>query len=159
MNLVLVYLCFGAKLLREDLARWWVNSFAVSFFDLLYKKNDKTMEHAESIGAQTHQGPNLKHKVRPKSKWTCQNDSFKRRSLHFIVENPPQLLHGDFRFMSDQNYIWDNNGQPDCKIISHDFSISIEIPMSLNQIETGWWFQPLRKLFVNWDNYSQYMGM
>ena len=23
---------------------------------------------------------------------------------------------------------------------------------------TGWWFEPLWKILVNWDNYSQYMG-
>ena len=22
----------------------------------------------------------------------------------------------------------------------------------------GWWFQPLRKILVSWDDYSQYMG-
>ena len=22
----------------------------------------------------------------------------------------------------------------------------------------GWWFEPLRKILVNWDDYSQYMG-
>ena len=25
-------------------------------------------------------------------------------------------------------------------------------------IETGWWFKPLWKILVNWDDYSQYMG-
>ena len=24
--------------------------------------------------------------------------------------------------------------------------------------KTGWWFQPLRKILFNWDDYSQYMG-
>ena len=23
---------------------------------------------------------------------------------------------------------------------------------------TGWWFEPLWKILVNWDDYSQYMG-
>ena len=23
--------------------------------------------------------------------------------------------------------------------------------------KTGWWFQPLRKILINWDDYSQYM--
>ena len=26
-----------------------------------------------------------------------------------------------------------------------------------DRVITGWWFQPLWKIFVNWDNYSQYM--
>ena len=26
------------------------------------------------------------------------------------------------------------------------------------EIYTGWWFEPLWKIFVNWDDYSQYMG-
>ena len=24
--------------------------------------------------------------------------------------------------------------------------------------ESGWWFQPLWKILVSWDDYSQYMG-
>ena len=27
-----------------------------------------------------------------------------------------------------------------------------------NQFCTGWWFEPLWRILVNWDDYSQYMG-
>ena len=27
-----------------------------------------------------------------------------------------------------------------------------------NKFFTGWWFEPLWKILVNWDDYSQYMG-
>ena len=32
---------------------------------------------------------------------------------------------------------------------------TIQIPASNS---TGWWFEPLWKILVNWDDYSQYMG-
>ena len=28
----------------------------------------------------------------------------------------------------------------------------------MNNYESGWWFQPLWKILVNWDDYSKYMG-
>ena len=37
------------------------------------------------------------------------------------------------------------------------YEIYIHIVSMLRGI-TGWWFQPLRKILVNWDDDSQYMG-
>ena len=31
-------------------------------------------------------------------------------------------------------------------------------PLEMLDMYAGWWFQPLGKKFVSWDDYSQYMG-
>ena len=38
------------------------------------------------------------------------------------------------------------------------FIIIMKNPIFGIQIISGWWFQPLWKILVNWDDYSQYMG-
>ena len=36
-------------------------------------------------------------------------------------------------------------------------SAGSQLPIKV-EIQTGWWFEPLWKILVNWDDYSQYMG-
>ena len=42
------------------------------------------------------------------------------------------------------------------------FATVYQAPFSFSQRPairiTGWWFEPLWKILVNWDDYSQYMG-
>ena len=47
-------------------------------------------------------------------------------------------------------------------IISYPYYIRVcwwlRNPASLGTTWSGWWFEPLWKILVNWDDYSQYMG-
>ena len=40
-------------------------------------------------------------------------------------------------------------------IAPYSFQISLQF---ISNYYTGWWFEPLWKILVNWDHYSQYMG-
>ena len=43
-------------------------------------------------------------------------------------------------------------------LVHIDIYIILHVHGFVNQIISGWWFEPLWKILVNWDDYSQYMG-
>ena len=40
---------------------------------------------------------------------------------------------------------------------NHGGNDTVDGQRILHQLVTGWWFEPLWKILVNWDDYSKYM--
>ena len=83
-------------------------------------------------------------------------------------------MNGNIKFMATKpptsmGYKWDEHipsrvlvpnslrSGKSMEMVQHTKKITYEPCSSIATI-AGWWFEPLWKILVNWDDYSQYMG-
>ena len=115
------------------------------------------------------------------SKYQRRNSPFSSmsQSLHRLEHQPIPLVTGSERIKSDASttqFIATSNKLSTSCFLHGGFNwglglfmilygpiycpiyCPINCPINCPITQSGWWFEPLWKILVNWDDYSQYMG-